>query len=545
LSGFPAHAPPGLRCPVNGYSAGCVGTEGDLAMSLETAQRRTQTALLAAAGVLVEPTAPRELLAVHDTLPVTVTVYNQGRGEVFLDGASVWMMNPFGPEPRGQPTAIAPDSAGKVTLPLVTERVSVPWWMEEGMQRGADQFLAPRIGPTSSNIAVGEDRIAETHTRVALRIAGVPVTVDAGPVVYRFADPARGEQRRPVASVPAISLRFEDEVEYARVGTLLDRVYTLQVNSASTAPRSVTVELEVPKGLTADSTVRRVALDPFGSATIVFHLKGQLPKGRHFVSAMATSNGERFLAGWLPITYEHIRPLRYYRMASVQVEAVDAQLPRDPMIAYVKGVSDNVAPMLHQLGIRVTMLSPELLATADLSRYGAVVVGPRAFAASPQVAASAARLQEYARAGGTVVVQYGQQEMQTPGYLPYPITLGRTAERVTDEKAPVKVLEPSSRLLAFPNRITPDDFKGWVQERATYMPTTADPHYRRLLEMHDPGEPPNENAVLVAPIGKGAYVYCTLALFRQLPAGVPGGARIFLNLLAATGESTASALPRP
>jgi len=232
-------------------------------------------------------------------------------------------------------------------------------------------------------------------------------------------------------------------------------------------------------------------------------------------------------------------------MASVQIEAVDAQLPRNPTVAYVKGVSDNVAPMLHQLGIRVTMLPPDLLATADLSRYGAVVVGPRAFAALPQVAASAARLQEYARGGGTVVVQYGQQEMQTPGYLPYPITLTRTAERVTDEKAPVKVLEPSSRLLAFPNRITDDDFKGWVQERATYMPTTADPHYRRLLEMHDPGEPPNENAVLVAPLGKGAYVYSTLALFRQLPAGVPGGARIFLNLLAATGESTASALPRP
>jgi LmbE family N-acetylglucosaminyl deacetylase len=545
LAGLLARAREALRCPQSGYAAGCVGVAGDLAVSLETAQRRTQTALLAAAGVLVEPTAPRELLAVHDTLPVTVSVYNQGRAPVVLEGASVWMMNPFGRGPTGQPVTIAPDSSGRVTLPLVSERASVPWWMEEGMQRGADQFLTPRAGPTSSNIAIGEDRLAETHTRVALRIADVPVVIDAGPVIYRYADPARGEQRRPVAAVPAISLRFEDEVEYARVGTLLDRKYTLHVSSAATAPRSVTVELSVPKGLTADSTVRRVALEPFGSASITFHAKGQLPKGRHFVSAMATSNGERFLVGWIPITYGHIQPQRYYRMASVQIEAVDAQLPRDPMVAYVKGVSDNVAPMLYQLGIRITMLSPELLATADLSRYGAVVVGPRAFAASPEVAASAARLQEYARAGGTVVVQYGQQEMQTPGFLPYPITLTRTAERVTDENAPVKVLDPGSRLLAFPNRISADDFKGWVQERALYLPTTADPHYRKLFEMHDPGEPPNENAVLVAPLGKGAYVYSTLALFRQLPAGVPGGARLFLNLLAATGESTASALPRP
>jgi hypothetical protein len=153
---------------------------------------------------------------------------------------------------------------------------------------------------------------------------------------------------------------------------------------------------------------------------------------------------------------------------------------------------------------------------------------------------------DYARGGGTVVVQYGQQEMQTPGILPYPITLSRVAERVTDEKAAVTFLDPHARLLGFPNRITQKDFDGWVQERATYMPSTADPHWQRFFEMHDPGEPANQNAVLVAPIGKGAYVYNTLALFRQLPAGVPGGARVFLNLLSATAETTtAGELPQP
>ncbi|HEU4720177.1 MAG TPA: PIG-L family deacetylase [Gemmatimonadaceae bacterium] len=540
-----ARAREALRCPQSGYAAGCVGTAGDLAMSLETAQRRTQTALLAASGVLVEPTAPRELLAVRDTLPVTITVYNQGRGAVTLEGASVWMMNPFGPDPAGRPVTIAPDSAGQITLPLVAERASVPWWMEAGLQRGADQFLVPRLGPTSSNIAVGEDRLAETHTRVALRIAGVPVVVDAGPVVYRYADPARGEQRRPVASVPAIGIVFEDEVQFARVGTALDREYTLRVSSASARPRAVTVELSLPKGLTTDSSLRRVALDSFASATLTFRVRGTLPQGRHHVSATATSDGARFMAGWVPLVYEHIRPLRYYRMPTVQVEAVNVELPRNLQIAYIKGVGDNVAPMLHQLGIRVTMLSPELLATADLSRYGAVVVGPRAFAATPELVRGASRLQDYARNGGSVVVQYGQQEMQSPGLLPFPITLEQRPQRVTDEKAPVTVLDPTSRLLAYPNRITATDFERWVQERSLYMPATADPRWRRLLEMHDPGEPPNQHAVLVAPLGKGAYVYTSLALFRQLPAGVPGGARLFLNLLAANGQPSVSVAPRP
>jgi hypothetical protein len=117
---------------------------------------------------------------------------------------------------------------------------------------------------------------------------------------------------------------------------------------------------------------------------------------------------------------------------------------------------------------------------------------------------------------------------------------------VTDENAPVTILDPRSRLLAFPNRITPADFERWVQERALYMPETADPRWRRVLEMHDPGEPANAHGVLVAPLGRGAFVYTTLALFRQLPAGVPGAARLFLNLLAAdgaAGQASASASP--
>jgi hypothetical protein len=263
------------------------------------------------------------------------------------------------------------------------------------------------------------------------------------------------------------------------------------------------------------------------------------------VSAEAMSNGERTLAGWVSVTYEHIRPIRYYQMATVQIEAVAATLPRNPMIAYVRGVGDNVAPMLHELGLQVTLLTPELLATADLARFSAIVVGPRAFAASPALVAQAGRLQEFARRGGTVVVQYGQQEIQAHGLLPYPITLGRPAERVTDETAPVTMLVPGATLFTAPNRITPADFLGWKQERSTYMPTTVDPHWQRMLEVHDPGEPPNRNAVLIAPVGRGAYVYVTLALFRQLPAGVPGAARLFLNLLAADGSATRPALPQP
>ena len=133
-----------------------------------------------------------------------------------------------------------------------------------------------------------------------------------------------------------------------------------------------------------------------------------------------------------------------------------------------------------------------------------------------------------------MVVQYGQTEMMRPGIMPYPIQLARTAERVTIEEAPVTVLAPNSPLLNSPNKIGAKDWEGWVQERATYMPSTFDKNYSPVIEMNDPGEPPNKSGLLVASYGKGRYVYVTLALFRQLPNGVPGAARILLNLISAT-----------
>ena len=145
------------------------------------------------------------------------------------------------------------------------------------------------------------------------------------------------------------------------------------------------------------------------------------------------------------------------------------------------------------------------------------------------------------------MVQYGQFEMGNPGMMPYPITIVRPADRVTEEDAPVRLIDASSPILNAPNRIGPADWQGWIQERSLYMPRTHDERYRSLLSMNDTGEPPNDGAILIAPLGSGTYVYTTLALFRQLPAGVPGGARLFVNLLSADQRSagTPPAPPKP
>lgn len=161
----------------------------------------------------------------------------------------------------------------------------------------------------------------------------------------------------------------------------------------------------------------------------------------------------------------------------------------------------------------------------------------RAYEASDVLVRQNPRLLDYAKAGGTLVVQYGAQDMNRFAVTPYPMQWTRPAARVTMEQAPVKVLQSASPLLSLPNKIGEADWADWVQERATYMPSTFDTRYTPLLSMNDPDEPENKGAMLVAPVGKGKYVYVTLALFRQLPYGVPGAARILLNLV--NGSPTA------
>ena len=166
------------------------------------------------------------------------------------------------------------------------------------------------------------------------------------------------------------------------------------------------------------------------------------------------------------------------------------------------------------------------MAAVDLSQYTTVVIGTRAYEAHPELAAANARLLDWVRHGGTLVVQYGQYEMTAPGRLPYPISLGRPAARVTDEDAPVRILVPNDPVLTWPNKLSNDDWRGWVQERSLYMPSMPiDSRYTTPISMNDPDEPPNSAAILETRLGAGTYVYTTLSLFRQLPAGNPGASR--------------------
>jgi hypothetical protein len=505
----------------------CAPLIGDLALSLETTRMHAVNALLNAAGVTIDATAPRELIAERDTATATISVYNQGTQPVTVERISL----PGEASPASWVARrVEPDSAFRSRLTYHADVLTVPWWLRLG--RRGDTFVQ-----AMQDMVVGDDRIQDSGADVVLRIADVEVPVHTGPIVFRYADPARGEVRRPIATVPEISVLLQHDVEYARANAPFERTVMVTLHSSSPSPREVDVSLSVPRGAKADTVVRHASLRPFGDVQLHFRVQGRLAPGRDSITAVARLGARTFSQGFVPVEFEHIAPQRYYRPARTYVESVNATFA-DRRIGYIRGVSDNVPPMLEELGLPVTELDPAALPQTNLSRFTTIVIGPRAYEASPALVANNAVLMRFVNDGGTIVTQYGQYELTQPGILPYAITLTRPADRVTDEHAQVRVIDPASPLLATPNKIGETDFAAWVQERSLYMPHTFDKQYHALFSMNDKNDQPNDAAILVAPVGKGTYVYTTLSFFRQLPAGNPGAARLFINLLSANQSST-------
>lgn len=507
---------------------------------------RHYTAVAQAAGVAVEAQVGRELTVVGRDVPVDVRIYNRGthpirlRQVLLADGQGGATRPMAFADSTSDPSLVPPGEMRRMRAMYRLDAPSSPWWLEGG--RSGDMFVTPIV---DDFLRVRSD--VGSYAWVVFEVDGEPqgapptglasadlIGMVTEPVVYRYADPVRGEVRRPLAAVPAISVTLDRPLELLPANQDVERTVRVQLRSADTLARSATVKLQLPRGLTPDSSSRTVTLSGYDAlATVDFTVRGRMAPGRDTIRVMVESNGESFDNGYQLVDYPHIRPQRLYHPAVLALEAVDVAVPGSLTVGYVPGVGDNVAPALAELGIPVTVINPTDLPAADLSRYTTVVVGPRAYDAYPEVMASRGKLLDFARNGGTLVVQYQQYAVQAPGVVPYPMTVARPHDRVTIEDAPVTVLDAASALLTGPNRIAPTDFDGWVQERSLYMPRTFDPRYAAPLEMHDPDEPEQRGALLSAPLGDGMYVYTAISFFRQLPAGVPGATRMFVNLLAA------------
>jgi hypothetical protein len=232
------------------------------------------------------------------------------------------------------------------------------------------------------------------------------------------------------------------------------------------------------------------------------------------------------------IDYGYIPRTPMPERADAAISAADLRFPPIRRVGYVRGAADRVPEALAGVGLPIEILGPRELETGDLSAYDAILVGSRAYETDPNLARTNGRLLDYVRNGGLLIVQYQQYPFIQGGFAPYSIEIARPHDRVTDEEAAVTALEPASPVFTTPNRIGPQDWNGWVQERGLYFARSWAPEYTPLLAMADPGGPEQRGGLLAAKLGRGRYIYTGLSFFRQLPAGVPGAYRLLANLLA-------------
>lgn len=292
------------------------------------------------------------------------------------------------------------------------------------------------------------------------------------------------------------------------------------------------MRLELPAGWHAEPSEVSFNIPREGEAeTVSFVVSpGTVQTKEYRLKAIATMGGKQYEEGYQLVGYTGLRPYPYYRPATYKVSAVDVKVAPNLKVGFVPGTGDDLPRALADLRVPVRILSGADIESSDLSSLDAIVVGVRAYTTRPDLRAANNRLLSYVKNGGVLVVQYNLQNFDE-NYTPYPITLGSNPEKVVDEFSKINFLDPKSRVLSWPNRITANDFAGWEEERGHGFPQKWDKQFEAPIETHDPGQSPQAGGFLVAHYGKGIYVYDAYALYRQLPAGVPGAYRILANLV--------------
>jgi hypothetical protein len=491
-----------------------------------------QAALASAAEVTLDAVSAREIAAPGESFEVTASVWNAGPASVEVQSVAFESPDGWSVEaPAGGTRPIAPGKLeewkARATVPAGAAP-TIPYFVEKPLR--GDLYDWSAAPPPVRGEPFEPSPLAVV---ARLTIGGEPVVLERE-VAYRLRDQAIGEVRRPVRAAPSLEIAVSPDLLVWPVGDPEKRLEVMLTSNAA-RPLSGRLEIVAPDGWPPASPTP-FSLSKAGERSffaVVLRAPARLSLGRHAVRVVARLEGGGAAdLGLRLIDYGYIPRTPLPERSEAGVSAAELRFPPLRRLGYVRGAADRVPEALSGVGLPVEILGARELQAGDLSAYDAILVGSRAYETEPVLSRTNGRLLDYVRNGGLLIVQYQQYPFLQGGFAPYPIEIARPHDRVTDEGAAVTLLDPQSPVFTTPNRIGPEDWSGWVQERGLYFARSWSPEYTPLLAMSDPGGPEQKGGLLVARLGKGRYVYTGLAFFRQLPAGVPGAYRLLANMLA-------------
>ena len=407
-----------------------------------------------------------------------------------------------------------------------TDEITQPYWLKHksslGMYRVDDRQAIgkPQNGP-ALEVTFGID------------VDGT-VLYYTTPVIYKWNDPVKGEQIRPFIITPPAFVNMSGKV-YVFSSNQPKKIEVIV--KAATDNFKGSASLKVPDGWKTTPERQPVEINRKGDELrLSFSVTPPTGESEGAITAVVDFGGAVYNRELTEIKYDHF-PLQTI-MSPSEARLVKINLnTKGNLIGYVQGAGDDIPKSLRDIGYEVWEMNDEDLIPENLARLDALVLGVRVLNTRHRIPHILEDLLTYVKNGGTMIVQYNTtSNLITTNFSPYPITISR--DRVSREGAEISILEPDHPLLNTPNKITPNDFNNWVQERGLYFPNRWDDHFVPVLSCNDPGEPPRKGGLLVAEYGKGHYIYTGYSWFRQLPAGVPGAYRLFANMLSIGKEET-------
>ncbi len=481
--------------------------------------KEIENIILAVTGIYLEASSTEASSNPGEKIGLTIEVLNRSTANVILEQLALSSGMTFDsliPMKENQRIQLKKE----IQMPSETAYTS-PYWLNEKGTLGMYKVDNPEfIGKPETPRAL--------HINFALNFDGYKVHIKR-PIVYHYAKPDKGELYQPFEILPEATASFDDKVIIFADGEAKQIPITIRAHKDNLKGE---VQFCYSKGWTVDTETKPFEISKKGDEQIiVFTLTPPENQDESYITPIVKVNGKQITKELVTIEYDHV-PTQSILIPS-EAKVVRLNIERlGENIGYIMGAGDDVPTSLEQIGYNVVRVDPLDIQAGSLNKFDAVVVGIRAYNVVEELKFKQRYLLDYVKDGGNLIVQYntsGRWNKQFENIAPYPLKLSR--DRVTDENSEVSIIAKKHALVNFPNPIEEKDFEGWVQERGLYFPNEWNSEFTPILSMNDKGESAKKGSLLVAPYGKGHYIYTGLSFFRELPAGVSGAYKLFANML--------------
>lgn len=480
--------------------------------------REIKEIIAACAGLYLEAVAENQEATPGSSMKLRIEAIN--RSAVKIDLASIKIL----PEGKDfvQNKTLLKNVDENIELDInIPENIAFtePYWLKKegtvGMYRVDEQ----------QNIGI-PDIIREVKTEFIINIDGVSIPYERF-VVYKYNDEVKGEVYKPFDIVPDVTTTFLDKVKI--FNNQKHKTVSVKIKAGRNDIKG-NLHLELPSGWKATPAEIPFEITRKGAEqTVTFEIIPPANASEIEAKTIAIIDGKTFDKEQIIINYEHISNQQVLKTSVAKFIKLDIKTGSEK-IAYIMGAGDEVPEYLMQMGYEVTVIKPSEIEKEKLQQFDVVMVGIRAYNTIDELEFKQSTLFDFVKEGKTMIVQYNTSgKFVTKELAPFPLKISR--DRVTEEDAEVRFLQPNHHVLNTPNKITATDFTGWVQEQGLYYPDEWDPAFTPILSSNDSGENPKNGALLVANYGKGYYIYTGLSFFRELPSGVPGAYRLLANMI--------------